>query len=80
VGCGARQPKKLEDASDQLRELLAGGAAESRSVETAMRSVGVTDRTRYRAYHRLGVEKEAVRDDESGRIVKWHLSLPKTPR
>lgn len=77
---GGTSPKKLEDACDQLKELLAGGAAESRSVEAAMRSVGVSDRTRYRAYDKLGVEREAVRDDQSGRIVKWHLSLPKAPR
>ncbi len=73
-------PTKLEEARRQICALLADGPADARSVETAMRSLGVADRTRFRAYRAVGVEKQAVRDEKSGEIVKWMLSLPSSGR
>ena len=69
-------PNKLDEARKQLRTLLAHGPTDAKSVETAMRSTGVADRTRYRAYKKEGVLKEAVRDKKTEEIVRWQLRLP----
>ena len=68
-------PPRLDEACNQLKTLLADGAADARSVEQAMRSTGVADRTRLRAYQKVGIHKVAERDERTGEFVKWKLSL-----
>jgi putative DNA primase/helicase len=66
---------KLDEACKQVKTLLAAGPADAEAVQRAMRATGVADRTRWRAYKKLGVTKVATRDEKTGEIVKWKLSM-----
>jgi len=82
VTAPATQEEKGEraEARDLLRSLLAPGPMETGDVLRKMRAAGVNDATTKRARRDLGVTSTQHRDDRTGHVVGWRLSLPETSR